>query len=198
MSEIRVFNLTDRQFQIITAAGVIMTKSGIQGLTIKKLAAEMSFSEPAIYRHFKSKEEVILAMLSFLQQDMENKFLMIDSSLESELKFRSIFNSQIDFFTENQHFVVVLFSDGLLESSELVRNQILEIMFTRKKYLLPIIQEGQALGHFRNDISADQLMHISMGAFRLQMYKWRVSEFTIDINVATNNLIETIINLIKK
>ena len=52
--------LSGRQIEIIEAAGRILTVSGISGLTIKNLANEMKFSESAIYRHFKSKEEIII------------------------------------------------------------------------------------------------------------------------------------------
>ena len=47
--------ISNRQFEIIVAAGKILTSSGVSGLTIKNLAKEMKFSESAIYRHFASK-----------------------------------------------------------------------------------------------------------------------------------------------
>ncbi|MCK5280372.1 MAG: helix-turn-helix transcriptional regulator, partial [Cyclobacteriaceae bacterium] len=56
-------NITERQLDIIEAAGRILTSSGVSGLTIKNLAKEMKFSESAIYRHFTSKEEIIIALL---------------------------------------------------------------------------------------------------------------------------------------
>ena len=49
-----------RQLEIITAAGEILSESGISGLTTKKLAAKMGFAESALYRHFKSKENIII------------------------------------------------------------------------------------------------------------------------------------------
>jgi AcrR family transcriptional regulator len=51
--------LSERQLEIIEAAGKVITSSGVSGLTIKNLAKEMKFSESAIYRHFTSKEEII-------------------------------------------------------------------------------------------------------------------------------------------
>ena len=59
--------ISDRQLEIIKAAGKILTTSGVSGLTIKNLAKEMKFSESAIYRHFTSKEEIIIALLEFLK-----------------------------------------------------------------------------------------------------------------------------------
>ena len=67
-------SISKRQFEIIIAAGKILTQSGVGGLTIKNLAKEMQFSESAIYRHFSSKEEIIIAMLNFLAENMETSY----------------------------------------------------------------------------------------------------------------------------
>lgn len=87
--------LTDRQFEIIEAAGNILTQSGVSGLTIKNLAKEMKFSESAIYRHFSSKEKIIIALLEYLANDMDKRFktaLSIDLPIES--KFKILFQNQ--------------------------------------------------------------------------------------------------------
>jgi AcrR family transcriptional regulator len=55
--------IKERQIEIIEAAGEILTESGINALTTKNLAAKMGFSESALYRHYASKEEIVLTML---------------------------------------------------------------------------------------------------------------------------------------
>ncbi|HEY8661452.1 MAG TPA: hypothetical protein VIL78_20625 [Hanamia sp.] len=37
--------------------------------------------------------------------------------------------------------------------------------------------EGQQKGVFTNLITIEELMHIVMGTFRLQMFKWRIANF---------------------
>jgi len=72
--------ISDRQLEIIEAAGKILTTSGISGLTIKNLAKEMKFSESAIYRHFTSKEEIIIALLEYLAESMDERYTNAISS----------------------------------------------------------------------------------------------------------------------
>lgn len=74
-------DITPRQLEIIEAAGKILTASGVSGLTIKNLAKEMQFSESAIYRHFKSKEDIIIAMLNYLADNIDKRLANLDSSL---------------------------------------------------------------------------------------------------------------------
>ena len=94
--------ISDRQLEIIEAAGKILTASGVSGLTIKNLAKEMKFSESAIYRHFTSKEEIIIALLEFLAKSMDERYSRAISSEQSpEEKFTTLFQNQFSFFKKN-------------------------------------------------------------------------------------------------
>lgn len=50
---------TDRQAEIVAAAFTLIAQNGVQELTIKNLGAAIGESEPAIYRHFASKREIL-------------------------------------------------------------------------------------------------------------------------------------------
>ena len=190
--------ISDRQLEIIEAAGKILTASGVSGLTIKNLAKEMKFSESAIYRHFTSKEEIIIALLDFLAKSMDERYSQAVSIEKTpEEKFTALFKKQFSFFKKNPHFVVAVFSDGLLEESQRINETILKIMGVKMKHLMPIIMEGQQKKVFTNAITSDELMHIVMGTFRLQMFKWRVANFQFDITRNGDNMIESILTLIK-
>jgi TetR/AcrR family fatty acid metabolism transcriptional regulator len=188
---------TSRQFEIIEAAGKILTSSGISGLTIKNLAKEMKFTESAIYRHFTSKEEIIIAMLNYLADSIDERFSNATHTSDPEENFKALFGEQIRYFKSNPHFVVAVFSDGLMEESQRINEIIFKIMKVKMKYLLPIIMEGQQKGIFTNSITAEALMHIVMGAFRLQMFKWRMANFQFDINQTGDNMVQFILTLIK-
>lgn len=190
--------ITERQHEIITAAGRILTESGIHGLTIKNLAKEMKFSESAVYRHFSSKEEIIIGMLNYLAGNMDQRFnasLSEEDSIED--RFKALFESQFNFFKKYPHFAVAVFSDGLLEESKRINQAISGIMQVKMKYLMPVVQQGQLEGVFTNAITTEDLMHVVMGSLRLLMYKWRIANFEFDISRYGKNMIETNLILIK-
>ena len=60
-----------RRHQIIQTARKIVATQGMVFLTMQELAKEVGVSEGAIYRHFKSKDEILL----FLIQDIERTLL---------------------------------------------------------------------------------------------------------------------------
>lgn len=190
--------ISERQYEIIQATGKILTQSGVSGLTIKNLATEMKFSESAIYRHFKSKEEIVIALLQYLATNMDERYTKVVLSIISpEEKLIAIFKNQILFFKTNPHFVVAVFSDGLMEESVRINETISKIMEIKNKHLLPIIKEGQQQNIFTNEIPTEDLIHIIMGSFRLLMFKWRASNFNFEINKSGNTMMQSILKLIK-
>lgn len=189
--------ITERQIEIIEAAAKILTTSGVSGLTIKSLAKEMAFSESAIYRHFESKEQIILTMLNFVLQNVDSAFIAKSAELKTPVKkLKALFSNQFSFFKKNPHLAVAIFSDGLLEESSQINEQMLKIISTRRKLIEPIIEEGQKQEIFRSDLSADELIHIVMGSVRLLMYKWRIGHFQFDIESEGAKLILSILKLI--
>ena len=192
-----VMEITPRQLEIIEAAGRTLTTSGVSGLTIKNLAKEMHFSESAIYRHFASKEDIVVTMLDYLSNDAEKRLSNLPVSQSPEENFMAVFREQIRFFMQNPHFVVAVFSDGLMEDNQRINAAILKVLSVKMKHLMPIIMEGQQKGVFTNTITSDELIHIIMGAFKLQMFKWRVANFQFDIERNGENMLQSMLTLMK-
>lgn len=193
-----MIKLKDRQLEIVEVAGKILTASGVGGLTIKNLAKEMKFSESAIYRHFTSKEEIIIALLEYLALSMDERYTNAISNEQSpEEKFKTLFQNQFSFFEKNPHFVVAVFSDGLMDESQRINETILKIMSVKMKHLMPVIIEGQQKGIFTSAIATHELMQIVMGTFRLQMYKWRLANFEFDLSTAGEDTIQSVLTLVK-
>lgn len=189
--------ISDRQFEIIEATGRILTASGVSGLTIKNLAKEMKFSESALYRHYASKEDIIIALLDYLASSMNERLTNAISSQQTpQDKLIALFENQFLFFDKNPHFLVAVFSDGLMEESQRINKMILKIMEVKMKHLMPILMEGQKMKVFTSKITTEELMHIVIGTFRLQMLKWRIANFQFDIIKSGNQMTQSLLTLI--
>ena len=187
-----------RQFEIIEAAGKIITEYGLAGLTTKKLAETVGFAESALYRHFKGKAEIIDTMLQYLAADMDKRLTTCVTKLDDPFeKLKAIFNDQFDFFEKNPHFLVAIFSEGLLEESKQINAAIMQIMATKRKHLLPIIKQGQLEGIIGTSVPTEDILHIIMGSFRLHMLQWRMTGFSFDVKLKGNKLMKSIFTLIK-
>ena len=72
----------------------------------------------------------------------------------------------------------------------------MQIMATKKKHLLQIIQQGQKQQKFTDKLTADELVHIIMGSFRLHMLQWRLSGLAFDRKLTGNTLMSNLLTLI--
>ena len=191
--------ISNRQLEIIEVSGKILIEKGIKGLTTKTVASEMNFSESAIYRHFKSKEEILIALLSLLKQNMNKRLTSeIKPQNTSAENFKAVFTSQFNYFNKNPHFVVAVLSDGLLDESEEIRTIILQLMQNKMQLLAQILEQGKQTNEFTSEISTEDLLPIILGSFRFQMLKWKLSNFQYDITTEGNKTIDNLLALIQK
>lgn len=190
---------TKRQQEIINTSIKLISEGGIQELTIKNLSGEIGISEPAIYRHFESKFDILLALLSYFEnmtdQLSEKAFAQNKSSIDCTGDF---FESLMNEFIKNPSLTRVIFSEEIFQNDRRLSDKIFSIMKSHQKKILSSIKEGQKNGDVRNDIPKEHVAMIIMGAFRLLITKWRLSDFSFDLKEKYNNLIISIKKLFGK
>lgn len=191
--------ISDKQQAIIEASGKILMENGVLGLTTKNLALEMNFSESALYRHFKNKEEIILLLIKYLSNNINERFEnILNADINPEEKYIQLFKSQFEFFNKNPHFIVIVLSDGLMDNSVVIKNEVLKLIQTNTTCYKKVIIQGQNSKIFNQEIGADDLVNFAMGTFRLQMLKWKLSNFSLDLETEGLKTMINLLNLFKK
>ena len=188
-----------RQQEIIESAGKLLIQKGVKGLTTKNLALEMNFSESALYRHFKNKEDIVVLLLNYLGSNIKDRLNIIsEKNSTSEEKLKQLFSSQFEFFNQNTHFVVAILSEGLFDESEKINQSIMKIIHYKMELITKIIEVGKENNEFTKSIETQEIVHIIMGSFRMMMLKWKFSKFEIDLINQGNKIMDTVIKLFLK
>jgi len=192
-------DISPRQFEIIESAGKLLSAGGIYNLTTKNLANEMHFSEAALYRHFKSKDEIIIAMLKYLASSMDERMHKVLNTTDNSYdKLSAMFVSQFKFFNDNKHFLAAIFSDGLWEKNQKIHNAVKGVMAVKRKYLDAIFTQGIKNNEFTSKVDKASLIHISMATFRLHMLKWKMNNYAFDVEQGGKKITGDLLQLIKK
>ena len=93
----------NRKQQILEFATEAFSRDGFDRVTVKQLADQCGITEPAVYRHFPSKDAIYIAVLESLRDRIEYEELF--SRLENENDLETLLNSVaghiIAFYTEN-------------------------------------------------------------------------------------------------
>lgn len=190
--------ITPRQLEIIEATGKIITVSGANGLTIKNLAKEMQFSESAIYRHFSSKEEIIVMMLKYLKNNIGKILSNLTKTGDVEKDFVIFFTRLSLYFKENPYFVVTVFSEGLMDESDKINNEISGLMTLTSSHLEQILQEGQKQGTFIQSVASSDLTMISLATFKLHMFNWKFNKFKFNLTENIGKMSASLLALLRR
>lgn len=191
-------NYSNRQIEIILAATNLISEKGIQNLTTKNLAAEMGFSEPALYRHFQNKTDILKSVLLYYKHQLKIGLekILIDKTSGAE-KIKGMIDFQFSHFTKNPAIVMVIFSETSFQYEDSLSNTVLMLLNQKKVMLESIIQKGQNDTSIRNDINAPQLADIIMGSMRFTILRWRLNDFNFDLIIEGKLLWEAMNKLLK-
>jgi AcrR family transcriptional regulator len=153
--------------RIIAAAGRLFFHRGFVHVTADDMAAELGISKATLYKEFRSKEEILRAVIQGFTDEMVGG---VDSLIRDEtLNFVEKLARLLAFFGSRLSQLGTLFIRDIQRSAPAVWEEIEE--FRRDKIIInfkTILEAGQRHGLFRGDIDLDLL---------LQMFLRLVEEF---------------------
>jgi AcrR family transcriptional regulator len=190
---------TERQLEIIHTGIKLIAEKGLQGLTIKNLSNTIGVSEPAIYRHYKNKKEILVNIIDFFSKTTELKITEIAQSyLPSCDKLRLFFEFQFGRVQKNPALICVISSEEIYHGEEYLKKKIKDITLFMAGQLEGVIQEGQGKNEIRNDLPSSQLTIIIMGAMKMMMVKWQLFDQKINLVEEGSKILENVLMLISK
>ena len=191
---------TERQVEIIEAATKRIDNHGIQELTIKNLAADIFLSEAALYRHFKSKNDILVALLRYSILEMRNRIDVIssDDQLNPVEKIIGVFNSQLESFVAKPAIVSVIFSEGIFQFNKELSSILKEMMDMMHEYISMLVEQGQNQNRIRKSIGSGTQTTIIMGSMRFTVLKWKISGHQSDLVKEGNTVLNGILKMVTK
>ncbi|MEA3494623.1 MAG: TetR/AcrR family transcriptional regulator [Bacteroidota bacterium] len=183
---------TERQIQIVESSIELIANKGIQGFTIKNLSKAIGISEPAIYRHFESKTEILITILNNFKEMGEMMSMMVVNNNDTAIeKIEFMFSKMIEIFIEQPAFVSVIFSEEIFKNEEILINKIIEIFNLHQANIEKIIEIGQQEKNIRIDIDKSSLALIFMGSFRLLVKRWELNNHNFNLKKEGEKLINS-------
>lgn len=188
-------NLTKRQNEIITAALILIAEGGITNLTIKNLSKAMGITEPAIYRHFSNKSEIIKTMIQNFSAMADD--VITGSNAVGLPAIEQFVKSRFQLVSKNPPLAKVMFAEELFMDSPEYSVLILKMMHSHRETLRKMFIQAQTQGQIRKDIEVDMLFRIIFGSVRLLIKQWGMSNQTFDLKKEGNELWNTLEKILK-
>jgi AcrR family transcriptional regulator len=174
--------LTQRGEQIINVAIRLLSEGGISALTIKNMAEAVGVTEPALYRHFKGKMDILVAILDRLEANMHRLFEQSLNSEDSVLdQIHTVYKRVFHSFATQPALASVVFSEEVFRHDSRLSERVSRIMDTVQGHILSLLRSKKGRAECRRDVPAKDLARVIMGSLRFLVTRWRLSKYAFDL-----------------
>jgi len=183
-----------RRDSLILTAIDIINELGIQGLSIREIAARQNITNAAIFSHFKSKNDLIHAVLDhFTQYD---DIIMQAIELKKLHSVEAIVYYIDSFYTYYESYpaitAIILASDGLRCEPDF-KDKIENIIGSRRDYLEQMVKQAQKSKALRDDVESGYITDIISGSCREVCLHWRISGYLFSLKERVNKMLDLIL-----
>lgn len=159
----------DRREQLLESAAHCFAEHGYRGTTTAMIAAEAAVSEPVIYRHFASKQELFVALIERVGDEVFRNWQISTEKASTPLeKLQALmFQNPATADPWTARVYRILFHASMESSDPDIRQAIREHYERYLHSLASVMQEAQAAGFIRDDVPAQwltwQIIHAAVG-----------------------------------
>lgn len=153
----------ERRKQIAQAALKIIAERGLGKFTTSAIAREVGLTDGALFRHFQSKEEIVLAIIDYIEEKLFQGFP--PQGKDPLERLGTLIRRRLDFLSENPFLVRLIFSEQLAQASgEQGVRKVREMQTRTIAFIRSSLEEAVKAGLIRDGLSVDDLTVIVFGA----------------------------------
>ena len=177
-----------RQEQITQAAlGLVAAKGGVE-LSMAGVAQRLGLMPSAIYRHFKSKDEVLDATILHIRQRlMENVRAARVSTADPVECLRCLLDMHVKLVCENRGILHIVFSDSVYSGRPRRKRRMYRVIDGYLEQIAEIISQGQVRGRICQDQNSRALSVMFLGLIQPAVILWHMSDGEFDLNKHAEN-----------
>jgi len=153
-----------RQEQIKRAVLDIIFKDGLDQLSTRNLAQRVGITEGAIFRHFRSKRDIMLSIMQDVKSNLISELRRIALSAEkSDKRLFSFLCEHVKYLIENKGITILLFSEAAHMNDKELKNTLHEILSEQKSLIIKTIKDGVGEGLWNKKLDVNDIATIYMG-----------------------------------
>lgn len=172
-----------RKSEIIESARKIISNHGIERLTIREIAKDLKLTDGALYRHFKSKKEIMELLIEDIESNLlgtiESASKIADCPLK---KLENIFLSHLSYSEQRKGITFIVIVETLNLHDKTLQAKMYKVI---EKYLVKIEEmliEGVIAGKLKKDINKTLLSIAFFGMVQSLVTIWALSGYKYSLD----------------
>ncbi len=175
----------------------IIQQRGIQNLTIKEISKKIGISEQAIYRHFKNKLAILLALIEYFNENLKNSFNHNTNGIPPLKKIKELTTAHMEYLQNNPSTAAIIFSEEIFRNEivlvDLVNQSLQKRLGQMSKLFVSAIENNEV----KSSVVPENMALVFLGSLRLLVKEWQMSDFSFDLVERGEKVIAELIELIK-
>ncbi|CQR74239.1 Fatty acid metabolism regulator protein [Sporomusa ovata DSM 2662] len=165
-----------RKENVILTAIEIIDDLGIQGLSTREIAKRQGISEGTLFRHFKSKSDIVLDVLDYFSKYDSDIFQSVKlKGLKMKEAIVFLVDSYVTYYENYPAITAVTQIYGVLLSEPDFADKIKSILCSRKNFLKDVIEEGKKAGEINPQVDSGIVADIIIGTLGNICLEWRLN-----------------------
>jgi len=167
--------LLHRKESVVLTAIEIIDELGFQGLSTREIAKRQEISEGTLFRHFKTKNDIILEVLDFFSKYDADIFKTVElKKLGAKEAITFIVDSYVAYYENYPAITAMTQIYEVLFREPAFAAKINGIKSGRLSFFQQLIKAGQVSGEIRPDIDAEALADVIDGTCTAICLRWRM------------------------
>lgn len=187
-------SLLHRKEQLIITAIDIIDELGIQKLTTREIAKRQNVSEATLFRHFKNKNQLLIAVLDYFIQfdgDILQSIKMKQLNVVDTLSFLA--KSYAEYYENYPAITSILQIFDVLRYDEELSGKVMEIQQSRTVALRQLIDHAQNKGELRRNTDCELMAIMVYGCFREICLNWRFENYQFSLRERTQATLDILL-----
>lgn len=153
-----------RREQIKRAVLEIIHSEGLNRLSTRNIARKVGISEGALFRHFRSKKEVIIDLMEDVKKELlvTQKEIAMNNLPVTE-RLHQFMCAHVRYLLDKKGITILLLSEAAHQNDPELKDRLKEILLTQKNLVSKIFQDGIASGEWDPGLSVPALTTLYMG-----------------------------------
>jgi len=176
----------------------VISEHGLQGLTTREVAKRQGISESTIFKHYKTKNELILAVLEyFAQYDeaiIESLGLKEFTPIEAIIYFVEAYVTYYENYPEIT--AITLSYEGLMHEIEL-GDVVQRIFAKRVKAIRSLIEDAKRQKEISKDVDTESLADLIIGLERVIILRWRLDNYNFSLKKHTLTALKMLLDVFR-
>ena len=188
-----------RKDQIVNAAKKLIIKRGSENLTIRAIAHEVGLSDGALYRHFKSKRDILYLLADTIEVDLLGDIKISNIEGESYSKILdNILRGHLSAIKQRQGISFQVIAMCISFGDKKLNKRLSEIIHKYIEEIKSLLRRGVESSELRKNLDLDGTALLFFGMIQSLVNIWAFSNYEIDLEKTYESTWNTLKECINK